>query len=49
MPFLGTEALATGRVNRYQLRTRYDTVYRNVYVPRGTRLTAVDKALAAWL
>ncbi|AKS35627.1 hypothetical protein [Mycolicibacterium goodii] len=49
MPFLGTEALAAGRVNRYQLRTRYDAVHRNVYVPRGTTLCPVDKAVAAWL
>ncbi|WKG04874.1 hypothetical protein [Mycolicibacterium sp. HK-90] len=49
MPFLGTEALATGRLNRYQLRTRYDAVFRNVYAPRGTELTPADKAVAAWL
>ncbi|WP_244602185.1 hypothetical protein [Mycolicibacterium sp. NCC-Tsukiji] len=49
MPFVGTEALAAGTVNRYQLRTRYDALYRNVYVPRGQKLTAVDKAVAAWL
>lgn len=49
MPFLGTEALAAGRVNRYQLRTRYDAVYRNVYLPRGQELTPADKAVAAWL
>lgn len=48
-PFLGTEALARGVVNRYQLRTRYDAVFRNVYVPKGQALTAVDKAIAAWL
>lgn len=49
MPFLGTEALTTGRLNRYQLRTRHEAVFRNVYVPRGTELTPVDKAVAAWL
>ncbi|KHO27037.1 hypothetical protein [Mycolicibacterium setense] len=49
MPFLGTEALTTGRLNRYQLSTRYEAVFRNVYVPRGTELTPVDKAVAAWL
>ncbi|WP_418005281.1 hypothetical protein ACNO8X_10815 [Mycobacterium sp. PDNC021] len=49
MPFLGTEALAAGRVNRYQLRTRYDAIHRNVYVARGQELTPVDKAVAAWL
>ncbi|BDD97492.1 hypothetical protein MFTT_15860 [Mycolicibacterium fortuitum subsp. fortuitum] len=49
MPFLGTEALAAGKLNRYQLRTRYEAVFRNVYVPRGTVLTPADKAVAAWL
>lgn len=49
MPFVGTEALAAGTVNRYQLRTRYDALYRNVYIPRGQKLTPVDKAVAAWL
>lgn len=47
MPFLGTEALAAGKLNRYQLRTRYEAVFRNVYVPRGTVLTPADKAVAA--
>ncbi|WP_036435847.1 endonuclease domain-containing protein [Mycobacterium sp. URHB0044] len=49
LPFLGTEAVAAGTVNRYQLSTRYTAVHRNVYVPRGAQLTAKDKALAAWL
>lgn len=49
MPFLGSEALAAGTLNRYQLRTRYEAVYRDVYAPRGTKLTPVDKAVAAWL
>jgi hypothetical protein len=49
MPLLGTEALAAGSVNRYQLRTRYDAIHRDVYVPRDTKLTPVDKAVAAWL
>jgi hypothetical protein len=49
MPFLGTEELAAGRLNGYQLKTRYDAVYRNVYVPRGHDLTPIDKAVAAWL
>jgi len=48
-PFIGTEALSTCVVNRYQLRTRYDAVYRNVYVPKGQELTPADKAVAAWL
>jgi very-short-patch-repair endonuclease len=48
-PFVGTEAVAAGTVNRYQLSTRYTAVHRNVYVPAGIELTAADKALAAWL
>jgi hypothetical protein len=46
---VGTEALAEGVVTRHQLRTRYDAVHRNVYVPKGHILTAADKAIAAWL
>ena len=49
VPFIGSEALAAGVVNRYQLATRYDAVYRNVNVPRGQLLNAADRAVAAWL
>jgi hypothetical protein len=49
LPFIGSEALAAGVVNRYQLATRYDAVYRDVYVPKGQALTAVDRAVAGWL
>jgi hypothetical protein len=48
-PFLGTEAIAAGKVNRYRLATHYDAVFRNVYVPADWKLTAADKAIAAWL
>lgn len=48
-PFIGTEALAAGVVNRYQLAIQYDAVYRNVYVPKGQQLTPIQKAKAAWL
>ena len=49
VPFVGSEALAAGVVSRYQLATRYDAVYRNVYIPKGQLLTASDRAVAAWL
>lgn len=49
MVFLGSEALAAGRLNRYQLRTQYDPVHRNVYKPRAMVLMPADKAVAAWL
>lgn len=48
-PFIGTEALAAGVVNRYQLGTRYRGIHRNVYVPKDAHLGAVEKARAAWL
>lgn len=48
-PFVGTEALAAGVVNRYQLGTRYRAVHRNVYAPVGAQLSATHKAHAAWL
>ncbi|WP_205870969.1 hypothetical protein [Mycolicibacterium holsaticum] len=48
-PFLGTEALSAGVVTRYQLATRYDALFRNVYVPKDHPVTALDKAIGAWL
>jgi len=48
-PFVGTEALAADVVNRYQLATHHDALFRNVYVPKGQAVTAVDKAVGAWL
>ncbi|MGV0714004.1 hypothetical protein ABQE93_01235 [Mycolicibacterium sp. XJ662] len=41
--------MAAGVLNRYQLATQYDAVFRNVYVPSGYVVTPVDKAVAAWL
>jgi hypothetical protein len=49
LPFVGSEALAAGTLNRYQLATQYYMVFRNVYVPKGQALSAIDKATAAWL
>ena len=46
---MGSEALAAGIVSRHQLATRYQAVYRNVYVPRGQLLTPTRRAQAAWL
>lgn len=46
---VATEALAAGRFTRRELMRRCDKVYRNVYVLRGTTLSAHDRAVAAWL
>lgn len=48
-PFVGSEAVASGRVTPYALRTRFVPIHRDVFVPRGTELTAVVRAHAAWL
>ncbi|OBK71800.1 endonuclease domain-containing protein [Mycobacterium sp. 1274761.0] len=47
-PFIGTEAVAAG-MSRRQLSRQYTAVYRNVYVRKGTQLTARSRAKAAWL
>ncbi|MBV5245104.1 hypothetical protein KUF57_16300 [Mycolicibacterium sp. PAM1] len=47
--FLGSEALADGRVTRYDLRRRYVKLHHNVYAPVGMELSACDRAVAAWL
>ncbi|MBS9532134.1 hypothetical protein KIH27_00870 [Mycobacterium sp. M1] len=48
-PFIGTEALAAGRVSRRALARRYRMIYRNVYLHDGAELTATGRAAAAWL
>lgn len=48
-PFIGSEAVASGRVTPYALRSRHVAIHRDVFVPRGTDLTAVVRARAAWL
>lgn len=48
-PFLGTEALRNGSVSERGLRRGYDRIYRDVYLARGTDMTAESRAVAAWL
>src|SRR4051812_40234936 len=48
-PFVGTEAVAAGVITRHDLATRYDAIYRNVFIPRGQQVTPAQKARAAWL
>ncbi len=48
-PFLGSEALAAGTVNRYRLSKGWKMLHRDVYVPHGAVLTPIDRAVAAWL
>lgn len=48
-PFVGSEAMACGRLTRHALRSRYVAIHPDVYVPASTELTAVLRAHAAWL
>jgi len=48
-PFLGSEALAAGRLSRYQLRSRYIALHQDVYVTRDAELTPALRAKACWL
>ncbi|MED5815584.1 hypothetical protein VST63_24760 [Mycolicibacterium sp. 050232] len=48
-PFLGTEALAAGTVTRRGLASRFEPVYRDVYLARDAEMTAAKRAVAAWL
>lgn len=47
--FIGSEAVASGRVTPYDLRSRFVAIHRDVYLPRDTEITAVLRAEAAWL
>lgn len=48
-PFLGVEALADRLIAERTMRTLYEPVYPGVYVPWGIKLTARQRAQAAWL
>lgn len=48
-PFVGSEAVASGRLYKHQLRTNYVAIFPNVYVSRGQELTVWERAYAAWL
>jgi hypothetical protein len=48
-PFIGTEAVRGGTLTRHELQRSCTRVYRNVYVRRGSELSAESRAVAAWL
>jgi hypothetical protein len=48
-PFVGSAALARGRINRHQLRTRFSAIFPDVYVPRRVTVPLCDRITAAWL
>lgn len=48
-PFVGSEALRCGSLSRHQLRTRYRTVFPDVYVPVHALPSLELRIRAAWL
>jgi hypothetical protein len=48
-PFIGSEALTRGALNRHQLRTRYRAVFPNVYLPKQIQPSLDQRIAAAWL
>lgn len=46
---IGTEAVADGRVTRYELQRWYRPIFPNVHAPRDQQLTLRDRTEAAWL
>jgi hypothetical protein len=49
VPFIGSEAVASGRVTPYALRSRFFALHPDVYIAANAELTAVQRAHAAWL
>jgi len=47
--FVGTEALAAGRLTRHELRRWYRPLFRDVLVPKGYEPTLRDRTFGAWL
>lgn len=48
-PFIASEALAAGRVSRYELAADHRRLLPDVYVPKRARLCLDDRIEAAWL
>ena len=48
-PFIGSEAVESGIVTPYALRSRFLAIHPDVYVSAGAELTAQSRARAAWL
>ncbi|KUH82795.1 MULTISPECIES: DUF559 domain-containing protein [unclassified Mycobacterium] len=47
--FIGSEAVAAGRLTRHELKRWYRPVFRGVYVPKDVEFSLRDRAIAAWL
>jgi very-short-patch-repair endonuclease len=48
-PFIGSAAVAAGKIRKHELRTRFRVVFPDVYVAKDAELTLHQRATAAWL
>src|SRR3954453_21370242 len=48
-PFIGSEAIASGALTAYALRSRFVAIYPDVYLSSDTKMTASVRGKAAWL
>lgn len=48
-PFIGSEAIEAGVLRKYELRTRYQAIFPDVYLDAGVPLDLRQRARAAWL
>ncbi|MDT5363587.1 MAG: hypothetical protein QOC69_5349 [Mycobacterium sp.] len=48
-PFIGSEALALGQLNRYELRRYYRAIMPNVYLGKRVQPSLGQRTVAAWL
>lgn len=48
-PFIGSEAVASGRLTPYTLRSRFKAIHRDVYRAPDLEISAVVRAKAAWM
>lgn len=48
-PFIGSEALADGVLNRHQLRTRYRAQLPGIYLPKQVPVSLEQRTVGAWL
>jgi hypothetical protein len=47
--FIGSEAIAAGTLNDYQIRRWYRTIFRDVYIPKRLQPSLDDRIVGAWL
>ncbi|QVI28636.1 hypothetical protein MN2019_04610 [Mycolicibacterium neoaurum] len=49
IPFIGSEAVASGGLRKHELRSRFTVLYPDVYIDRDQHPTVWERAYAAWL